>query len=74
MTRKDYVSLRLQKATESLRAASLMLDEGLYSSAINRVYYAVFYSVSALVYTKRLYPKSHTRMNTLFNKEFVLTG
>jgi len=74
MTRKDYVRLRLEKAKESLQVALLMINGNHYSFAINRIYYAVFYAVSALIYTKRLYPKSHTGMKTLFNKEFVSTG
>ncbi len=74
MSREEYVNLKMEKARECLKAASLMLQGEYYSFAINRIYYAVFYAVSALVYTRKLYPKSHTGMKTLFNKEFILTG
>lgn len=73
MSREEYIKLRMEKAKEALKA-SLMLDNNYYSFAVNRIYYAIFYAASALVYTKRLYPESHKGMKTLFNREFVLTG
>ena len=74
MSREEYINLRIEKAKESLQAASLMIDKNYFSIAISRIYYAVFYAVSALVYTKKLYPKSHVGLKTLFNREFILPG
>lgn len=74
MSRDEYIDLKLKKARECLQIVSSMIEEKHYSFAINRIYYAVFYAVSALVYTKRLYPKSHAGMKALFNREFVLPG
>ena len=74
MSRDEYITLRMQKAKESLKVASSMIEDQYYSFAVNRIYYAVFYAVSALVYTKKLYPKSHTGLKILFNREFILPG
>ena len=71
MSRNEYIELRLDNAKESLEAALLLINAKHFSSAINRIYYAVFYAASALVYTKKLYPKTHAGMKTLFNREFV---
>lgn len=74
MSRDEYIKLRMEKAKESLQVAYSMIEDKYYSFAINRIYYAVFYAVSALVYTKKLYPKSHAGLKILFNREFILTG
>ena len=54
MSRDEYIELRMRKARESLQVAYSMIEDIHYSFAINRIYYAVFYAVSALVYTKKL--------------------
>ena len=74
MSRDEYIQLKMGKAKESLLIASSMILDKHFSFAINRIYYAVFYAVSALIYTKKLYPKSHTGLKTLFNREFILPG
>lgn len=74
MTRNEYVQYRLERAKKSLQIGEKLLKDGFYEDAINRIYYAVYYAVSALLYTRKLYPKTHRGMKSLFNKEFIQTG
>jgi uncharacterized protein (UPF0332 family) len=74
MTRNEYVQYRLERANKSLQIGEKLLKDGFYEDAINRIYYAVYYAVSALLYTRKLYPKTHRAMKYLFNKEFIQTG
>ncbi len=74
MTRRDYLAYRLRRATNALKVAETLLEKGFPEDAVNRIYYAVFYAVSALLYTKKLYPKTHLGTKALFSKEFVQTG
>jgi uncharacterized protein (UPF0332 family) len=74
MTRNEYVQYRLQRAKKSLQIGEKLLEDGFYEDAINRIYYAVYFAVSALLYTHKLYPKTHRGMKALFNKEFIQTG
>jgi len=64
----------LERANKSLQIGEKLLKDGFYEDAINRIYYAVYYAVSALLYTRKLYPKKHRGMKSLFNKEFIQTG
>lgn len=43
------VRYRLQQAAETLREASLLLDQSAWRGAQNRAYYAMFYAVLALL-------------------------
>ncbi len=42
------IKYRIEKAKETIRAAQLLLDNNLLSHAENRIYYSIFYIVSAL--------------------------
>jgi uncharacterized protein (UPF0332 family) len=44
------------------------------SSALNRIYYAMFYEVLALLHTKDLSSSKHTGVRALFNEHFVKAG
>jgi uncharacterized protein (UPF0332 family) len=71
---KALVSYRLEQANESLEAGKLLLEQGLFRPSINRSYYAMFYSVLALLTTRREETSKHGRAIALFDKEFVKAG
>ena len=48
-----------------------MAERGLWDSAINRLYYACFYAVSALLIHHGLVAKSHNGIRTLFFQQFL---
>ena len=62
------------RAEECLRDAELLLSHGSLYSAVNRIYYAIFYQVSALLLTKNLSFSKHSGVLAAFNREFVKTG
>lgn len=64
----------LARADESLRAAEVLLREGLLSDAVGRAYYAAFHAVRALLFSVGLEPRSHRGALHLFNLHFVRTG
>ena len=71
MTSDEYVTYRMGRAKQSLQVAKKVLQDGFIEDAVNRIYYAIYYAVSALLYTRKLHPKTHLGMKALFNKEFV---
>ena len=71
MTRDEYVTYRMNRAKQSLQVAERVLQDGFIEDAINRIYYAIYYAISALLYTRKLHPKTHLGMKALFSKEFV---
>ncbi|MEI7489838.1 MAG: HEPN domain-containing protein [Bacteroidota bacterium] len=72
--KSDYISYRIDKAAESIKAAELMAENQLLTSAVNRCYYACFYMVDALLYGNQLSVKSHAGAKNQFNLNFIKTG
>lgn len=70
----DEVALLIEHAYESLRAAELLLENGLYRDSMSRAYYAMFYAASALLRAKGIVTKSHRGVIAKFGLEFVKSG
>lgn len=70
----DVIRYRREKAKQVLKDALLLAEKGSLLSAVNRIYYACFYEVSALLLAKGLSSPKHTGIRSLFNKNFVKTG
>jgi len=64
----------LAAADAKLRAADLLLAEGLPDDAASRAYYAAFHAVSALHLANGNAFSSHAQLIGRFNKDFVRTG
>lgn len=65
---------RLERAHESLEEAKLLLQSGHANTFVNRLYYACFYVVSALLFIKGLSSAKHSGVRSLFHKNCVKTG
>ncbi len=68
---EELIAYRMDKAAETLDAARILFREEKNFSAVNRIYYAAFYAVSALLLTKGLSSSKHAGVLSLFNQEFV---
>ena len=72
--REDLIKYRRERAAETLEDARMMFERKRLFSAVNRIYYALFYEVIALLRTKNLSSPKHTGIRALFNQHFVKTG
>jgi uncharacterized protein (UPF0332 family) len=70
----ELVSYRLQRARETLADARILADAGRWNPCVNRLYYACFYAVSALLVQEGLSSSKHTGLRSLFNRHFVKTN
>ena len=71
---RTIINYRLERAKESLKDANkLFKDESLHST-VNRIYYAMFYSVNALLLSRNLSSSKHSGVKALFHREFVSKG
>ena len=68
------INYRLERARESLEEAKLLFDRGHINTYVNRLYYACFYAVSALLLTKGLSSAKHSGIRSFFHQNFVKTG
>ena len=71
---KDLIRYRLARGREALAEARYLFDGGHLNACVNRLYYACFYSVGALLLCKGLSAHRHAGVRSLFHKEFVKPG
>jgi uncharacterized protein (UPF0332 family) len=60
-----------EKAHEALRAAKLLREAGILDAAVNRAYYACFYSVSAVLTKEQKSFRKHSGDRAWLHKEMV---
>lgn len=65
------INYRLERAHETLEEARILLEQGHANTYVNRLYYACFYAVSALLLTKGLSSAKHSGIRSLFHQNFV---
>lgn len=70
----DFISFRIERAEEAIKEAELLAKEGYWNTVANRLYYSVFYMVSALLMKNKLYANSHSGIKSEFHKHFIKTG
>ena len=72
--KKDYINYRLERARETLKIAKLSADAKDFNSCTNRLYYAAFYAINALLLKYDYSSSKHTGIRAIFNQHFVKTG
>ena len=70
----ELILYRLQQADESIQEAKTLAQNSLWLGAINRAYYAMFYTASALVVQKQQLISKQSGVIAFFDKEFVRNG
>jgi uncharacterized protein (UPF0332 family) len=68
------ISYRLERSRESLHAAEIMLENNMLTFSMNRVYYAMFYAVQALLVSREVSFSKHGQVKSYFNREMIKTG
>jgi len=71
---KELVSYRLTRANETLEDARVLAAAGRWNACVNRLYYACFYAISAILVRHGLSSSKHAGVRSLFNKQYVKTG
>jgi uncharacterized protein (UPF0332 family) len=76
MTREtaELVRYRLARAAESLAEANLLLANDHARTAVNRLYYACFYAVSALLLAEGHSSPKHSGVRALFDQHWIAPG
>ena len=69
------IKYRLNEAEDSIKEAEVLLREGMSTRAVmNRLYYAMFYAVLALLQDKEIGTSKHAGAISLFDMEFIKKG
>lgn len=72
--RQEIVFLRMGNAHRTLKEARLLLDNEYWNAAINRMYYACYYAVSALLIKNGIEAQTHAGVRQMLGLHFVKTG
>jgi uncharacterized protein len=70
----EYIQYRLEKARETYEVAKLLVANEAWNSAINRLYYAAYYAVSALLVQSGILTKTHSGVKTQFLLHYIKSG
>ena len=75
MTKEEraLIEYRMERARETVDEARIMFDAGRINTYVNRLYYACFYAVSALLLTRGFSTSKHGYLRSLMYREFVKT-
>jgi uncharacterized protein len=71
---RALVIYRLERAEDCLEEAKILFEKGYANTFVNRLYYACFYAVSALLLTKGLSSARHSGVRAMFHQNFVKPG
>jgi uncharacterized protein (UPF0332 family) len=72
--REEYLNYRFRRAEESYEEALILAKEERWNAVINRLYYACFYAVIALLIKNNISIQTHDGARTQFGLIFVKTG
>ncbi len=70
----DYSKYRIKRAKETILEVETLIENKFWNTAINRMYYACFYAVSALLVENSINVSSHAGTRQQFGQVFVKTG
>lgn len=70
----DLIKYRISRANETYKEAELMKKEKHFNTCVNRLYYACFYAVVALLEKNGYGSSKHSGVRSQFNQHFVKTN
>ena len=65
---------RIARATDTIEEVSFLIKNKKFLLAVNRIYYGMFYILSALSLRYNFSTSKHQQLIGWFNKEFISTG
>lgn len=73
-TKQDLIKYRLLRARDTYEDAQILADRSKWNSTINRLYYAAYYAVMAILLDSDLKPTTHNGAKSNFSEYFIKTG
>jgi uncharacterized protein (UPF0332 family) len=72
--RAELVAYKISRAKETLAEVDTHIKNKVLHTAVNRVYYACFYAVSALLIDKEIKARKHSGVKQMFGLHFIVPG
>lgn len=71
---KALITVKTERAHETVNEVPVHIQNGFYRTAANRLYYACYYMVSALLLKNGFETQTHKGIITIFSLHFIKTG
>ncbi len=72
--RQELVEYRIRKAKETLMEVDVLIENKFWNTTVNRLYYACYYAVIALLVKNEIKAQTHAGVRQMFGLYFVKTG
>lgn len=72
--RAELVTYKIARAKETLAEIDDHIKNQLFHTSVNRLYYACFYAVSALLVSEEISARKHSGVKQMFGLHFILPG
>ncbi len=69
--REEIVKHRIEQSLRTIEEAELLIDNLKLSAAVSRIYYSLFYIISALAVKNNFSTSKHKQLLSWFNKNYV---
>lgn len=73
-TKNDLINYRIARAKDTYDDALILSEREKWNSTINRLYYASYYALTALLLDSDLKPTTHNGVKSNFSEYFINTG
>ena len=73
-SRQELVDYRLRRARATVSELDILIHNKFWNTAINRMYYACFYAVTALLSQNQIDVQTHSGVRQMFGLHFVKPG
>ncbi len=71
--KEALINIRIHQAEEALREVEFLLEHKMLSLATNRIYYSIFYAISAVSIKDNFSTSKHKKLLGWFNKNYINT-
>ena len=71
--RDAIVSYRKEKARNTLNEIPVLIENEMWNTAVNRLYYACFFAVNALLISRQIETKTHSGVQRMLSLHFTKT-
>ena len=69
--KEELINYRMSRVDETLEEVDFLVENGLYNTAVNRLYYACFYAVTSLLVKNDIKAQRHAGVRQMFGLHFV---
>lgn len=72
--KKELIKYNIERANKAISDVEFLIENKKYHLATNRIYYGIYYILSALALKHSFQTSKHTQLIGWFNKNFVKNG